>query len=73
MFCLGRLHRSHCYEQCIFRSVVHFSLTFQTHYQSENCHKYITMCKTIGSQSVVKNLKLQLDHIFLYVRSLLDL
>lgn len=49
------------------------SLTFQTHYQSENCCKYITLCKTIGPQSVVKNLKLRLDHIFLYLRSLLDL
>ena len=34
------------------------SLAFQNHYQSENCHKYITICKTIGSQSVVKRLEI---------------
>lgn len=34
------------------------SLTFQYHYQSENCHKYITICKTICPQSVVKRLEI---------------
>lgn len=34
------------------------SLAFQNHYQSENCHKYISIYKTIGPQSVVKRLEI---------------
>lgn len=34
------------------------SLAFQKHYQSENCHNYIPVCKTIGPQSVVKRLEI---------------
>lgn len=58
MLCLDGLQSSLLPTMLSSDVLFRLSLSFQNHYQSENCRKYVTICKTIGSQSVVKRLEI---------------